>query len=109
MITQRTVQQLKKLWANLKQSQREALTREKQSLMATGGGPQEARIDIDPDIASIAPHLMKTAPVIFTSNMTEKAVNGIYKNDLINCKTFRGSIILVTIFFNPYTADHSKV
>lgn len=70
----------------MKQCQREALTREKQSLMATGGGPQEAGIDIDPDIARIAPYLMKTAPVLFTSNMTEKEVNGIYKNNSINYK-----------------------
>ncbi|KAM0726168.1 Myb/SANT-like DNA-binding domain-containing protein 3 [Formica fusca] len=72
---ERAVQQLKKLWANLKQCQREALTKEKQSVMATGGGPQEATVDIDPDIARIAPHLMKTAPVLFTSNMSEKEVN----------------------------------
>ncbi|KYM96998.1 UPF0439 protein C9orf30 like protein [Cyphomyrmex costatus] len=74
---ERTVQQLKKLWANLKQYQREALTKEKQSLMATGGGPQETKIEVDPDIANIAPHLMKTAPVIFSSNMTETEIEGI--------------------------------
>lgn len=51
--------------------------------MATGGGPQEANVDIDPDIANIAPNLMKTAAVLFTSNMTEKEINGIYKNNLI--------------------------
>lgn len=78
MVIQRTVQQLKKLWANLKQCQREALTKERQSIMATGGGPQEATVDIDPDIAIIAPNLMKTAPVLFTSNMTDKEINGIY-------------------------------
>lgn len=78
MVIQRTVQQLKKLWANLKQCQREALTKKRQSIMATGGGPQEATVDIDPDIAIIAPNLMKTAPVLFTSNMTDKKINGIY-------------------------------
>lgn len=70
------MQQLKKLWANLKQSQRDALTKERQSCMATGGGPHETEANIDPDIANIAPHLMKTAPVLFTSNMTEKQING---------------------------------
>jgi len=70
----RTVQQLKKLWSNLKQSQRDALTKEKQSRLATGGGPQETEANIDPDILNIAPHLMKTAPVLFTSNMTETEI-----------------------------------
>lgn len=32
-----------------------------------------------PNIANIAPNLMKTAPVLFTSNMTEKQNNGISK------------------------------
>lgn len=44
--------------------------------MATGGGPQKTEIIIDPNIANIAPHLMKTAPVLFTSNMTEEQING---------------------------------
>ncbi|XP_071581061.1 uncharacterized protein [Temnothorax nylanderi] len=71
----RTVQQLKKLWTNLKQGQREALTKKKQACMATGGGPPEVKIDIDPDIARIAPHLMKTAPVAFTFNMSDIEIN----------------------------------
>lgn len=74
---QRNVQQLKKLWANLKQSQRDALTKEKQARLATGGGPLEKEANIDPDILNIAPNLMKTAPVLFTSNMTEKEMEGI--------------------------------
>lgn len=76
MLQQRTVTQLKKLWTNLKQSQREALTKEKQSCLATGGGPPEVQVHIDPDVAAIAPHLMKTAPVIFTSNMSDVEMNG---------------------------------
>ncbi|XP_018365784.1 PREDICTED: uncharacterized protein LOC108762997 [Trachymyrmex cornetzi] len=71
----RTVTQLKKLWTNLKQSQREALTREKQSYLATGGGPPQVQVYIDPDISNIAPHLMKTAPVSFTSNMCDTEIN----------------------------------
>jgi len=50
--------------------------------MATGGGPEETEANIDPDVAVIAPHLMRTAPVIFTSNMTEENVNGICKMNL---------------------------
>ncbi|KYN50475.1 hypothetical protein ALC57_00112, partial [Trachymyrmex cornetzi] len=76
----RTVQQLKKLWTNLKQTQREAITKERQSRLATGGGPPEAEANIDPDIANIAPTLMKTAPVLFTCNMTETEINGMFEN-----------------------------
>lgn len=65
----------------MKQTQREAITREKQSRMATGGGPPQPEANVDPDIANIAPHLMKTAPVLFTSNMTESEINGIYANN----------------------------
>lgn len=78
-ILQRTVAQLKKLWTNIKQFQRDALTKEKQSYMATGGGPPQVQINIDPDVANIAPHLMKTAPVSFTSNMSDAEINGMYK------------------------------
>lgn len=75
MISQeRTVQQLKKLWANLKHSQRDALTKEKQACLATGGGPREVEANIDPNILNIAPHLMENAPVLFTSNMTETEI-----------------------------------
>lgn len=66
------------MWTNLKQSQREALTKERQSQITTGGGPLEVQIDIDPDIARIAPHLMKTAPVSFSSNMSDQEINGKY-------------------------------
>ncbi|XP_039303306.1 uncharacterized protein LOC120357263 [Solenopsis invicta] len=72
---ERTVTQLKKLWTNLKQSQREALTREKQSYLATGEGPPAVQIEIDPDISNIASNLMKTAPVSFTSNMSDAEIN----------------------------------
>lgn len=73
---------MKKLWGNIKQAQREAITKERQSRMATGGGPEQSETFIDPDVALIAPHLMKTAPVTFTSNMTEKEITGMYKINL---------------------------
>lgn len=78
MLLQRTITQLKKLWTNLKQAQRDALTKEKQACLATGGGPPQEPVHIDPDIANIAPHLMKTAPTSFTSNMSDAEINGIY-------------------------------
>lgn len=49
--------------------------------MATGGGSEEAEATVDPDILTIAPHLMKTAPVFFSSNMTETEINGMYKSN----------------------------
>lgn len=73
---------MKKLWTNIKQNQREAITKERQSRMANGGGLEEPQVNIDPDVALIVLHLMKTAPVLFTSNMTEKEINGIYKSNL---------------------------
>ncbi|EFN86618.1 UPF0439 protein C9orf30-like protein [Harpegnathos saltator] len=76
IMQERTVQQLKKLWTNIKQTQRELLTKEKQARLATGGGPPLPEINIDPDVAIITPHLLKTAPVLFTSNMTENEING---------------------------------
>ncbi|XP_046585796.1 uncharacterized protein LOC107228077 isoform X1 [Neodiprion lecontei] len=65
----RTVPQLKKLWSNMKQSQRDALTQEKQARMATGGGPEIPEAQVDPDIAAIVPHLMTLAPTEFSSNI----------------------------------------
>ncbi|XP_066590799.1 myb/SANT-like DNA-binding domain-containing protein 3 [Prorops nasuta] len=79
----RTVSQLRKLWTNLKQGQREALTKEKQYRMATGGGPPIQDFQIDPDITDIAPNLMKTAPVIFTSNLTANEISE-RQNNIIN-------------------------
>ncbi|XP_032682474.1 myb/SANT-like DNA-binding domain-containing protein 3 [Odontomachus brunneus] len=82
IVQDRTVQQLKKLWNNLKQIQRDALTREKQARFATGGGPEELSTDIDPDIAMIAPNLMTIAPIIFTSNMNDKEMEDAEDNIL---------------------------
>jgi len=71
----------------LKQTQRELLTKEKQARLATGGGPPPPEINIDPDVATIAPHLMTTAPVICTSNMIESESDGkSFKNILIILK-----------------------
>ena len=43
---------------NLKQRQREALTKERQHRMATGGGPSISDATIDPDVAEVAPALI---------------------------------------------------
>lgn len=74
---QRSVQQLKKLWTNLKQNQRDALTKEKQALMATGGGPSIPAVEVDPDVLAITPNLMTTAPTIYSSNFDNKEIEGI--------------------------------
>lgn len=71
---ERTVQQLKKLWTNLKQNQRDALTKEKQALMATGGGPSIPAVEVDPDVSAIAPNLMTTAPTIYSSNFDNEEI-----------------------------------
>lgn len=60
----------------MKQTQRDVLTKEKQARLATGGGPPLPETNIDPDIALIAPYLMETAPILFTSNMSEKEIDG---------------------------------
>lgn len=90
------MQQLKKLWANLKQSQRDALTKEKQSRLATGGGPQEVEASVDPDILNIAPHLMETAPVLFTSNMSETEIEGKSKVNYLS-NLFLNYILLLSL------------
>jgi len=67
------VQQLKKLWSNLKEMQGDASTSE-QAKFATDGGAEVPSIKIDPDIAMITPNIMTTAPVLFTSNMSDKKI-----------------------------------
>ncbi|KAJ2951384.1 hypothetical protein O0L34_g13525 [Tuta absoluta] len=54
--------QLRRLWMNLKQRQREAITKERQHRMATGGGPSTNSAEVDPDISQIAPGLMVEIP-----------------------------------------------
>ncbi|XP_034944850.1 uncharacterized protein [Chelonus insularis] len=67
--TQRTVKQLKKWWSNLKSDQRDALTKERQARMATGGGSPIPTVDVDPEIENIVPNLMTSAPTLFSSNI----------------------------------------
>ncbi|XP_071636372.1 uncharacterized protein [Temnothorax longispinosus] len=72
--SKRSVQQLKKLWSNLKSTQRDALTHEKQARLLTGGGREPSTAEIDPEIAAIAPNLMTTAPTLFSSNMSDEKI-----------------------------------
>lgn len=76
---QRNADQLKKLWSNLKTKQRNALTTENCRL-ATGGGPSIPDSEVDPNIALIAPNLIKTAPILFSSNMSEEEVTGTFSS-----------------------------
>ncbi|KAK2577756.1 hypothetical protein KPH14_001335 [Odynerus spinipes] len=62
------------MWCNMKGTQRDNLTREKQSRLATGGGPEVPAAEVDPDIAEITPNLMTIAPIIFSSNMSNEAL-----------------------------------
>lgn len=59
----------------MKQTQRDALTAEKQSIRRTGGGPMEPPPAIDPDVSVIVPNLMTTAPVLYSSNMDDSEIN----------------------------------
>lgn len=70
------------MWTNLKQSQRDALTKERQARLATGGGLQAHETTVDPDIANITPDLMKTAPCLFSSNMSKSCLNSKYINSI---------------------------
>ncbi|XP_071653648.1 uncharacterized protein [Temnothorax longispinosus] len=85
LITQeRSVQQLKKLWTNIKQTQRDVITKEKQNKFATGGGPETPSTELDPDVASIVPSLMATAPTLFSSNMDDEEVEDKYRKQLVH-------------------------
>jgi len=53
------------------------LTKEKQALMAIGGGPSIPAVEVDPDILTIAPNLMKTASAMYSSNFDNKEIEGI--------------------------------
>ncbi|XP_077257977.1 uncharacterized protein LOC143895060 [Temnothorax americanus] len=64
----KNIQQLKKLWTNLKQVQKEGQVR-----FGTGGRPEVSQ-EIDANVAAIAPNLMATAPILFASNMNKDEV-----------------------------------
>lgn len=68
--------QLKKMWINLKHIQRDALTKEKQACMATGGGPPLPPAELDPEVGMIVPHLMDVAPTNFSSNIVVEDEEG---------------------------------
>ncbi|XP_024869525.1 uncharacterized protein LOC112453167 [Temnothorax curvispinosus] len=68
----KNMQQLKKLWTNLKQAQK-GLIKERQVRFGTGGRPEVSQ-EIDADVAAIAPNLMATAPILFASNMNKDEV-----------------------------------
>ncbi|XP_072764481.1 uncharacterized protein [Anoplolepis gracilipes] len=73
VMQKRNMQQLKKLWANLKQTQKDILTKERQARFDT----EEKEIlvtEIDPDVALTASDFMSTAPVLFTSNMNDDEI-----------------------------------
>lgn len=43
------------------------------------------QVEIDPDIALITPHLMATAPTIFSSNLPDEVLKGFY----LYCSQYR--------------------
>lgn len=60
----------------MKTKQRSALTKERQQRLATGGGPPTQDAEVDPDIMLIVPSLDTTAPILFSSNMSEDEIAG---------------------------------
>ncbi|XP_024868139.1 uncharacterized protein LOC112452252 [Temnothorax curvispinosus] len=105
---ERTVAQLKKLWTNMKQNQRELLTKEKQARLATGGGPPLPETNIDPDVAAIAPHLLETAPILFTSNMTDNEIKEMKKQTL-KIVTDNDSTIVISESNDDEATNENKI
>ena len=66
----------------MKQQQRDALTKERQSRLATNGGPEREAVKIDPNINTIVLYLTNTAPTLFSSNLEKSVMEG-KKNFLI--------------------------
>ncbi|XP_066596518.1 uncharacterized protein [Prorops nasuta] len=105
----RDVNQLKKYWSNLKQQTKKTLTAERQSRYLTGGGPELPLKDIDSNVLNITPSLMKTAPVLFSSNFSvteledreRNTSNAIRQNDVV-------SIIDMANFNNSPNSSFSK-
>ncbi|XP_046145746.1 uncharacterized protein LOC123989090 [Osmia bicornis bicornis] len=100
----RNTVQLKKMWSNMKATQRSAIMRERQSRMATGGGSAEPAAEINPEIAEIVPSLMQNAPTIFSSNNTEEELTNRRE------EIFSGVYILddVEVDENPICIDMSQ-
>lgn len=61
----------------MKAAQRNILTKERQTRLATGGGPEERTCEIDPDIALITPNLLEMALIHFSSDLSETEICGI--------------------------------
>lgn len=60
----------------MKAIQRNALTKERQTRLGTGGGPEQKTTEIDPDVSLVAPNLLEMAPVIFTSDLSDAEIIG---------------------------------
>ncbi|KAF9408125.1 hypothetical protein HW555_012099 [Spodoptera exigua] len=67
-----TVKQLRLLWVNTKQRQSEALTKERQHRLATGGGPSISDAVVDPDVPMVAPALIVGIDNAIDSDLVEE-------------------------------------
>lgn len=65
------------MWTNLKQNQRDIITKERQARFATGGGPEKTFHGNRSRCCSNST-LMSTAPVLFSSNMNDNEIEGKY-------------------------------
>ncbi|XP_011058628.1 PREDICTED: uncharacterized protein LOC105148537 [Acromyrmex echinatior] len=58
----------------LKATQRDIITKERQARFATGCGPETPSSELDPNVTLIAPNLMATASTLFSSNMNDDEI-----------------------------------
>ncbi|XP_043470221.1 uncharacterized protein LOC122503659 [Leptopilina heterotoma] len=91
---QRSIKQLKKMWSNMKAQQRNALTQERQDVMATGNLDVPIKVaEVNPEIAAIVPDLMTTAPSLFSSNFSEDLINdrrnAVFDEEVISAETLK--------------------
>ena len=74
-------------------NQRDAATMEKQAHLATGGDLTVTPAHVDPEIVFILPDMLRVAPIIFSSNISDDVMNerrkAVFNNSSIFEKTLR--------------------
>lgn len=75
---QRTSQEVQACYNKMKTENRGAKTRERQSRLLTGGGPQEPPAELNPMIEAMEPALRKKAPTPFSSNYSADVIQSIF-------------------------------
>ncbi|XP_076672300.1 uncharacterized protein LOC143371228 isoform X2 [Andrena cerasifolii] len=98
------------MWSNMEGNQGDASMKEKQAHLANGGGPT---VHVNPDIAFILPDMLRVAPIIFSSNISEEVINerrkAVFNNSSIFEKTLRGCNDDCSQPGNSFGADTSHI